>query len=148
MLPLMVQGVTLLGFLGIGYFSYRTKNPFAWFQLGASIIGTLILSSWYIREFLGTFAVSLYLTIIASVLIIRGIVRDIPILRVIGLYIGIFVLLKIFFHDIWIGNNGTFTRVIALMVTGGTMIYLSQLYGKYVSRSWSEELGISNFFSG
>lgn len=85
---------------------------------------------------------------IASMLIIRGIIRDMPMLRTIGLYIGIYILLKIFFHDIWLGNNGTITRVIALMVTGGAMIYLSQLYGKYVSRSWSEELRISNFFSG
>ena len=147
-LPLMVQMTTLIGFLLIGYYAYRTKHPFAWFQLGVSIIGTLVLSSWYVREFFGTFAVSLYLAMIASMLIIRGIIRDMPILRTIGLYIGIYILLKIFFHDIWLGNNGTITRVIALMVTGGAMIYLSQLYGKYVSRSWSEELRITPFFHG
>lgn len=39
------------------------------------------------------------------------------------------------------------TRVVALMITGGIMIYLSQLYAKYVSRSWSDELSFSNVFT-
>jgi hypothetical protein len=30
------------------------------------------------------------------------------------------------------------------MISGGVMMYLSQLYGKYVSRSWQEEFSLAN----
>lgn len=126
--------------------SYKQHSEFSSIHLGITLLGSLIISSWYVNEFFGTFAVSLYLTVIASILIIRGIVGNQPILRTIGLYIGIFILIKIFGSDIWYGSNTMITRVIALMGAGGVMIYLSQLYGKYVSRSWVEELSMGNIF--
>lgn len=142
--PIIIQLLALSILFFIGYSSFRKRGTFSGIHLGISIIGTLVLSSLYVKHFFGTFAVSLYLTIIASALIIHGIKRNLPILRTIGLYIGIFIMLKIFFYDIWYGSNDMITRVIALMVTGGIMIYLSQLYGKYVSRTWTDELSFSN----
>ena len=65
-------------------------------------------------------------------------------LRTVGLYIGAFALVKILGYDLWKDALGAITRVVALMIAGGVMMYLSQLYGKYVSRSWQEEFSISN----
>lgn len=78
----------------------------------------LIVSSLYVDHFFGTFTVSLYLALIASILIILGIQRDIPRYRTIGLYIGICVLLKILLYDIWYTSGDLIVRVIALMITG------------------------------
>ena len=86
--------------------------------MGIAAIGFLWVSSLYIDDFFGIFAVSIYLTIVASILIIQGITLDNPRIRTIGLYIGIFVLVKILFYDIWNGNSGTITRVVALMIAG------------------------------
>lgn len=63
-----------------------------------------------------------------------------------GLYIGTFALVKILGYDLWQDALGAITRVVALMIAGGVMMYLSQLYGKYVSRSWQEEFSFSNIF--
>ncbi len=128
----------------IGYMGYCSRAISGSINMGIAAIGFLWISSLYIHDFFGIFAVSIYLTIVASILIIQGITLDNPRIRTIGLYIGIFVLVKILFYDIWNGNSGTITRVLALMIAGWLMIYLSQLYGKYVSRWWSLELSFSN----
>lgn len=65
-------------------------------------------------------------------------------MRTIGLYIGAFALIKILGYDLWQDTLGAIARVVALMIAGGVMMYLSQLYGKYVSRSWQEEFSLSN----
>jgi hypothetical protein len=98
-----------------------------------------------VNRFFGTFAVSLYLTAIASILIIMGIRQMNPKFRTLGLYIGSFALIKILFYDIWEDRYDAVFRVIALMIAGSTMIYLSQLYAKFVSRSWREEFSFENF---
>jgi hypothetical protein len=77
-------------------------------------------------------------------MIIRGISTDHTLLRTVGLYIGTFALVKILFYDLWQDDLGAITRVVALMISGGVMMYLSQLYGKYVSRSWQEEFSLAN----
>lgn len=141
---LFVQYSALVLILLIGYSWYRANTVMGSINLGISMIGFLWISSLYIDKFYGIFAVSIYLTLIASFLIIRGIINDSPRLRTLGLYIGLFVLVKILFYDIWNGDGNTITRVIALMIAGWLMIYLSQLYGKYVSRGWSEELSVFN----
>lgn len=82
------------------------------------MIGFLWISSLYIDSFFGIFAVSIYLTIIASLFIIQGITGNSPRLRTIGLYIGMFVLVKILFYDIRNGNNSAIERVVALMIAG------------------------------
>lgn len=144
---LLIQWGALGLFLSISFIVYR-KHTFADIaSLIISLIGSLLISSCYVSYFFGTFAVSIYLTSVATVLIILGIKQDTSRLRTIGLYIGLCVLVKIFFYDIWYGNQGMITRVVALMITGGIMIYLSQLYAKYVSHSWSDELSFSNIFS-
>jgi membrane protein insertase Oxa1/YidC/SpoIIIJ len=51
---------------------------------------------------------------------------------------------KILFYDLWQDDLGAITRVVALMIAGGVMMYLSQLYGKYISRSWQDEFSLSN----
>ena len=84
-----------------GYVSYRKKETHGYINLAISLIGTLALSSLYIDHFFGTFAVSIYLTLLASTLIIRGIIRSLSDLRTIGLYIGTIALAKILGYDIW-----------------------------------------------
>lgn len=143
-LPLFIQLWALGMILIIGYISYRSKNQFGAINLAISLIGWLYISSSYINFFFATFTVSIYLTVIASILIIRGIVYKSMTLRTLWLYIGMVALSKILGYDIWQWNNGMITRVVALMVAGWLMIYLSQLYGKYVSRSWKDELALKN----
>ncbi len=84
--------------------------------MGIAAIGFLWISYLYIDDFFGIFAVSIYLTIVASILIIQGITLDNPRIRTIGLYIGIFVLVKILLYDIWNGSGNLIVRVLALMV--------------------------------
>ena len=144
---LFIQWGALGIFLAISFIVCKKDTLTDIASLTISLIGTLIISSLYVSDFFGTFAVSIYLTCIATTLLILGIRQDTPRLRTIGLYIGLYVLAKIFFYDIWYGNQGMITRVVALMITGGIMIYLSQLYAKYVSRSWSDELSFSNVFT-
>ncbi len=132
--------------LGIGYVGYKARDTMGYIDLAIALIATLIISSLYIDYFFGVFAVSIYLTTIAAITIIRGISIDRPLLRTIGLYIGTFALIKILGYDLWQDDLGAITRVVALMIAGGVMMYLSQLYGKYVSRSWQEEFSLSNIF--
>ncbi len=146
--PIIVQFSALFLIYLVGYIEYQTKKISWIVSLSISLFATLLISSMYVDEFFGTFAVSIYLAIIATTLIIRGITRDNPRLRTLGLYIGIFVLLKILGYDIWANWWDLIVRVIALMVTGWLMIYLSQLYGRFVSRGWSEELSFSNITTG
>lgn len=141
---LLIQFTALAAFLPIALIAYRQKVAYASFSLAIALVYFIAILSLYIDHFFGTFAVSIFLTGVASLIIIPGIQQDNPRLRTIGLYIGIIVLMKIFFYDIWYGDQGMVTRVIALMVTGGILIYLSQLYGKFVSRPWAEELSLTN----
>ncbi|MBX9809370.1 hypothetical protein K2X92_03215, partial [Candidatus Gracilibacteria bacterium] len=147
-LAIFVQFFAISVILGIGYVSYIHKQKYGYINLTISLIGMLIVSSMYVDHFLGTFAVSIYLTIVASILIIRGIILSLTDFRTIGLYIGTFALLKILGYDIWQGEYGTIIRVLALMIAGGLMIYLSQLYAKYVSRTWREEFSLGYFIDG
>jgi Predicted membrane protein (DUF2339) len=142
--PLMIQSFAMICILGSGYLWFRSGKYVGYINLGISLLSVLYISSCYIDFFFGIFAVSIYLTIIASLAIIRGVISDAPRLRTIGLYIGAFVLSKILFYDIWVGSDNLIIRVFALMISGGIMIYLSQLYGKYVSRGWSLEFSLSN----
>lgn len=141
---LFIQLWALILIALIWYRGYCSRAVSGSVNMSIASIGFLWISSLYIDDYAGVFAVSIYLTIVASTLIIRGIVSDSPSIRTIGLYVGIFVLVKILFYDIWTGDSGTITRVLALMIAGWLMIYLSQLYGKYVSRWWSMELSFSN----
>ena len=145
---LLIQFTALAAFLPIALIAYRQKVAYASFSLAIALVYFIAILSLYIDHFFGTFAVSIFLTGVASLIIIPGIQQDNPRLRTIGLYIGIIVLMKIFFYDIWYGDQGMVTRVVALMVTGGILIYLSQLYGKFVSRSWGDELSLTNIVSG
>ncbi len=145
-LPLIVQSGSLIILMLAGMLGARGIPLHSPIRVTVSVISGLILSSFYIDEFFGTFAVSLYLAIIATICIIFGIQKLDPRYRTIWLYIGISVLLKILFYDIWYTSGDLIFRVVALMVTGWLMIYLSQLYGKHVSRVWSEELDVSNIF--
>ena len=58
------------------------------------------------------------------------------------------MLMKILFYDLWFGLDNAIIRVVALMISGGVMIALSQLYGKSVSRGWTEEFSLENFSAG
>jgi hypothetical protein len=128
----------------IGYIGYKSRDTLGYIDLAIALIASLILSSLYIDHFFGVFAVSIYLTAIAAITIVQGISTDHTLLRTVGLYIGTFALVKILGYDLWQDDLGAITRVVALMIAGGVMMYLSQLYGKYVSRSWQEEFSLAN----
>lgn len=115
---LVVQWGAIVLFVGVGYIGMRSKELHGYIQLIISTLGFLILSSLYIDRFFTTFAVSIYLAAIATFLIIRGITQDNPRLRTIGLYIGTFALIKIFFFDIWTQIDGSILKVVALMLSG------------------------------
>jgi hypothetical protein len=143
-LPLIVQFSAIGIIIAIGYSGYRSRDTLGYADLSLSLIAALIISSLYVDHFFGVFAVSIYLTAIAALVIIRGISTDHSLLRTVGLYVGTVALVKILFYDLWQDDLGAITRVVALMIAGGVMMYLSQLYGKYVSRSWQDEFSLSN----
>jgi Predicted membrane protein (DUF2339) len=147
LLPLFVQFSSLALIYVVGHIGNTSRKSIGGVSFAISLLAILIISSFYVEHFAGTFVLSLYLTLIASVLIILGINTTTPKYRTIGLYIGSFALFKILCYDIWANNYDAIFRVVALMVAGGTMIYLSQLYARYVARSWSEEFSLENVFS-
>ncbi len=84
---------------------------------------------------------------VATIFLLYGINANRSPYRTIGLYIGVVILIKILFYDLWAGVDNLIIRVLALMISGAVMIGLSQLYGRQVSRSWSEEFSLENFVS-
>jgi len=135
-IPLFVQ-FSAIAVSGFSAWVFRKNTPLGTLLCAGSIISTLILTSIYVQELThNAFAVTIYNTLIATILIVYGIIRNIPSMRTAGLYIGIFVLAKILFYDIWATMDNLTIRVIALMVAGASMMTLSQLYGRHVSRSW------------
>lgn len=71
LLPFIVQWSALVLFVMVGYIGLRSKELYGYINFTTSILGFLILSSLYVNEFINTFAVSIYLTIVATFLIIR-----------------------------------------------------------------------------
>jgi hypothetical protein len=144
--PLLLQLIALSLALGSAYFSMR-RNPLSTVAFAIAACMTLLITSLYVDRITNNvFAVTIYLTLVATVFLYIGIHRDRAYLRTIGLYIGTIVLAKILFYDLWAGVDNLIVRVIALMVAGWLMITLSQLYGRRVSRTWSEEFSIENFW--
>jgi hypothetical protein len=100
----------------VGHIGNTSRKSIGGVSFAISLFAILILSSFYVEYFAGTFALSLYLTLIASVLIILGINTTTPKYRTIGLYIGSFALFKILCYDIWANNYDAIFRVVALMI--------------------------------
>ena len=71
LLQFIVQWSALFLFVTVGYIGLRSKELYGYMNFTTSILGFLILSSLYVGEFINTFAVSIYLTIVATFLIIR-----------------------------------------------------------------------------
>lgn len=143
--PLLIQlsGMLLVMYAAWIFLSWHKHGILA---LIITSIGAVIITSLYVNAIThNVFAVTIYLTAIASLFITRWIYMDRSYYRTIGLYIGIFVLAKIFIYDLWVGFDNVTIRVLALMITGWVMIALSQLYGKSVKRTWSDEFSSSNF---
>jgi hypothetical protein len=64
---------------------------------------TLIITSMYVNNITeNVFAVTIYLSFIASTAILFGIHKNKPVWRTTGLYIGLVALVKILFYDIWV----------------------------------------------
>lgn len=125
-------------------FSKRRSEGKAAF--GFALVMALFITSGYVRVFSeNVFAVTIYLAFVSSALIFWGISASSPKFRTAGLYVGAYMLAKILFYDLWAGVDDLSVRVLALMVTGGLMIALSQLYGRSVDRGWSEEFSLKNF---
>lgn len=117
-LPLILQLTALSLALGSAYFSLR-KNPINTIGFAFAACMTLLITSLYVDRITNNvFAVTIYLTLVATVFLYIGIHRDRSYLRTIGLYIGIIVLAKILFYDLWAGVDNLIVRVIALMVAG------------------------------
>lgn len=137
--------------LWIAWYATWHRGWSLWLQKIAFIFASimvLVITSLYVNEITdNVFMVTIYLTFVSTCFILRWIQKDIPKLRTVGLYIGVFVLIKILFYDLWIGVDNLIVRVLALMISGGVMIWLSQLYGRYVNRSWSLEFSFDNFSS-
>lgn len=71
------------------------------FALGS--IMTLLITSLYVNEITdNVFMVTIYLTLLATVFILRGINNEKPYFRTIGLYIGAIALIKILLYDLWV----------------------------------------------
>lgn len=116
------------------------------FAFTFALVAALFITSDYVRVFSeNVFAVTIYLAFVAAGLLFAGISADVPKFRTAGLYVGSYMLVKILFYDLWAGVDDLSVRVLALMVTGGLMIALSQLYGRSVKRGWSEEFSWRNF---
>lgn len=98
---------------------------------GSTAVYLFIITSQYVYDsFSTTFAVTIWWAVISTVLLLAGIHREQKILRTIGLYIGTLTLAKILLYDIWTGIDSGIVRVIALMVTGALMMWISSLYSK------------------
>lgn len=128
---------------------YSKKREEGAIALTFALVMALFVTSAYVRVFSeNVFAVTIYLALVASALLFAGISTNVAKYRTAGLYVGSYMLAKILFYDLWAGVDDLSVRVLALMVTGGLMIALSQLYGRSVKRGWSEEFSWKNFSNG
>ena len=145
--PVLVQLSGLaIAFISASLSRYSSKSGKISFTIAS--VASVIITSLYVNSLThNVFAVTIYLTLLSTGLILYGINTPKPPYRTAGLYIGTAVLLKILFYDLWIGVDNLIIRVVALMVSGGVMIGLSQLYGRSVSRGWAEEFSPLNFRS-
>ncbi|GAB0174952.1 MAG: hypothetical protein HHAS10_08310 [Candidatus Altimarinota bacterium] len=143
--PVFIQLTALsIGTFAVWYM--KSKNQFGKYAFIYAFIMFLLITSIYVNQLTNNiFAVTIYLTIIATIYLLFGINNNVAKFRTIGLYIGSGVLIKILFYDIWAGVDNLIIRVVALMITGGIMIAISQLYGRRVNRPWNEEFALSNF---
>lgn len=143
--PVLIQ----LSALAIGTFAVwymKSKHPFGKYAFIYAFIMFILITSIYVNQLTNNiFAVTIYLTILATIYLLVWINDNVPKLRTIWLYIGSFVLIKILFYDIWAWVDNLIIRVVALMITGGIMIAISQLYWKRMNRPWGEEFAFSNF---
>ncbi len=105
-------------------------------------------STIYIYDiFDNTFAVSIYWWIVAYTLLHLWISWDKIKLRTIWLYIIWLTLAKVGFYDIWYGIDSGIMRVVALMVLGGILIYISTLYTRKYGGKMAGELDPSNLWN-
>lgn len=143
--PLLLQLSALSIALVTTFYSVQ-RNVLGRISVIIWCIFTLLITSLYVNEIThNVFTVTIYLTVVSTLFLLFGIQKDRPYLRTIGLYIGTIVLSKILLYDLWVGVDNLIVRVVALMVSGGVMIALSQLYGRRVNRSWNDEFSLSNF---
>jgi hypothetical protein len=106
-------------------------------------------TSVYIYDiFANTFAISIYRGLIAYLTLHRGIAQDIIKYRTIGLYIIGVTLAKVGLYDVWYGIDSGIMRVVALMVLGGLLIYISTLYSKKYGGNMKGELELGNVWEG
>lgn len=106
-----------------------------------------VTSSIYLYDiFQNTFAISIYRGIIAYAVLHRGIANNLIKYRTIGLYIIGITLAKVGLFDIWYGIDSGIMRVIALMVLGGLLIYISTLYSKKYGGNMKGELELGNIW--
>ena len=145
--PVSVQLLSLsIGTYGVWYLKENHREgKYAFIY---AFIMFLLITSLYVNEISDNiFVVTIYLTIIATVYLLYWINENREKFRTIWLYIGTGVLIKILFFDIWAWMDNLIIRVVALMITWWVMIALSQLYGRRVNRSWSDEFAFSNFIT-
>lgn len=146
--PVIVQLFALLVWT-YSVWHMKNEHPLWKYAFIYAFIMFLWITSLYVNNITNNvFAVTIYLTIVATIYLLLGINDNIAKYRTIWLYIGTAVLIKILFYDIWAWVDNLIIRVVALMISGGVMIALSQLYGRRVNRPWSEEFAFSNFLTG
>lgn len=133
---------------GSAIIQYKSTKWFlGWLLLTFVSIYLFIITTIYIYDVLpNTFVTSIYRWVIAYILLHLGISNDQIQLRTIWLYIIWITLLKIWLYDIWYGINSGMMRVVALILLGALLIYISTLYSSKYGGKMSGELDPNNIF--
>ncbi len=115
-----------------------------------ALLGYLFIVSTQLIYFIlfeNVFVITIYWGLLAFGFTLWGINLEKIALRSLGLNILILVVAKILLYDIWVGLDGAFLRVIALMGTGALMIVLSILYSKKYGNTIRKEISLTNLWN-
>ena len=113
----------------------------------AAIALVILISHLIYLLFDSTFAITIFWAIVSGLILMTGINIDRKPLRTIGLYGLMLVVLKVVLYDIWVDIDSAVLRVVALMVVGGLMIFISLLYSKKYGGDIKGELDLANLKS-
>jgi hypothetical protein len=115
--------------LAIEHFIFKDKLT-KWLYI---VIGTylFIISSIYLYHITNDyFSLTIYWWILALIWVHLWIVKSSVYIRWVGLYLLILILLKIVLYDVWNSMDNAIIRIVAFIVVGWIMIYISMLYSK------------------
>lgn len=117
------------------------NNLLVWSYLFYLIV---IISIYILNIFETTFAVTIFWWLVSSIFLLKGIGIDKIKLRTIGLYILLWVLIKIFSYDLWFGLEDWVSRILALIWIGVLLIFISIQYTKKYWNNLKWEFDLDN----